>query len=698
LLATFRVEADEHLRVVRTELAAAANDAAPELAPQRLEGLFRSLHTLKGAARSVGQAEFERACHRCETVLQALIQRGNGFGGEELRLLEEISDALAGFVAGSVSSSELGRFGVESPDAVRAVVAPRVVEEVVVSGAAPVNAAGAASETIRVEVDRLDRLVNLTEDLLSPKLAAAENVRRAGDIVKELAAIRAVSTASEELRLLEAHVRALVASMHAESKVLRTTVDDLYEEMRRVRMMPAASILEGFPLMVRDLSRETEKEVDWEAIGSHLEVDRKVLELVKDPLIHLVRNAIDHGIEAPDVRVAGGKPRRGRVTVTIAPVDGGRISVEIADDGKGFALDALRDAAVRSRLASAERIAELSDTDVAGLAFSSGISTSPVITTISGQGRGLAIVQERIERVEGRVSTRTTAGSGTTIRLEFPTSIATYRGLLIGAGGTRFLLPAESVGRVFAVSREDAVQALHSGLLRDGGQALPFGSLAAILEVPRSLPSDMNRRFLPCILVRSEDRQGVVLVDEVVGVEDVVIKDVRPPLRRLSYVLGAGLLGTGRLALLLRPLDVLQSIRAQPGGTETTAAVTTTPRPRNILVVDDSITTRTMERNLFEAAGYVVRVAPDGIEAWNILQSTEIDMVVSDVDMPRMDGFELTTRIRAHHKLSELPVVLVTALEDREDKERGIRIGANAYVLKSGFNQADLLEIVRRLM
>jgi two-component system chemotaxis sensor kinase CheA len=199
------------------------------------------------------------------------------------------------------------------------------------------------------------------------------------------------------------------------------------------------------------------------------------------------------------------------------------------------------------------------------------------------------------------------------------------------------------------------------------------------------------------VLVRSGDRRGLLLVDEVIGEHEVVVKDLRPPLRRVRNVLATGLLGTGELVLLLRPLDILLSIQSKSAGEDTTSPPVALRSVLRVLVVDDSITTRTMERNLFEAAGYAVCVAPDGIEAWNLLQTSEIDLVVSDVDMPRMNGFELTSRIRAEPRLAELPVVLVTALEDREDKERGIRVGANAYVLKSGFNQANLLEIVKRI-
>jgi two-component system chemotaxis sensor kinase CheA len=260
----------------------------------------------------------------------------------------------------------------------------------------------------------------------------------------------------------------------------------------------------------------------------------------------------------------------------------------------------------------------------------------------------------------------------------------------------RYLLPLESVQRVFAVPREGVAASLARGILTNAGEALPFGCLATILGLPMNTMIDEEQSTQPCIVVRSGERQGILLVDEVHGEHEVVIKDLRPPLRRVRNVLAAALLGTGDLVLVLRPLDVLMSIHTRPSADGPASAVAV-PRGVKILVVDDSITTRTMERNLFEAAGYGVRVAADGFDAWNIVQTEDIDVVVSDVDMPRMDGFDLTTRIRGDRKLSELPVVLVTALETREDKERGLRVGANAYVLKSGFNQADLLDIVRRL-
>jgi len=711
LLATFRIEAQEHLQTIAAEIGTLTRDPS---ALAHLEDLLRAMHTLKGAARSVGFIEFEGACHRCETLLSTLIRNGAAPAPADLHLLQEASLALASVIAGTLPADQLDNVAMEAAlrqaqgDAQARDTSKGTSEaQGSTTGTPAANSAhdalapppAAVADTIRVEVGRLDNVVTLAEGLLHPKLASSEHVRLARGMVEDIERVRACAGLElrEELHSLEMRARQLLAVVRQDSRVLTAAIDDLNDEMRRVRMMPAASILDAFPLMVHDLCRETGKEVDWSVVGANLEVDRKVLELVKDPLIHMVRNAIDHGIEAPEVREAAGKPRRGRLIVTVAPSEGGRISIEIADDGRGFALDALRDAAVRSRLASADQLAALSDAEVADLAYSAGVSTSPVITTISGHGRGLAIVRERIERVEGRISTRSTPNQGTVIRLEFPASIVTYRALLVAVHGRRFLLPLDSVEHVFAVNQPAVTAGLARGSLTHGEHDYPFGSLGPMLGLPRvAADEEAYGTVRSCLLLRSGERRGILLVDDVLGEQEVVIKELHPPLLRVRNVLTTALLGTGELVLVLRPLDLITAITVRSvAGPQ--AAVAAMPRVLRVLVVDDSTTTRTMERNMFEAAGYTVQVAADGAAAWEIVQTEDLDVVVSDVDMPRMNGFELTARIRGEPRLAKLPVVLVSALEAREDKEQGIRVGANAYVLKSGFNQANLLDIVRRL-
>jgi two-component system chemotaxis sensor kinase CheA len=308
----------------------------------------------------------------------------------------------------------------------------------------------------------------------------------------------------------------------------------------------------------------------------------------------------------------------------------------------------------------------------------------------------MAIARDAVEGLGGELLVETRAGAGTTLRLRLPSTVATFRGLLVRAGRQDFLLPTRAVERVLRVSAKDLEATGGRTLLSLNGKAIPVGSLKAALGRGGDA-SPENGAKRPCVVVSLAEDRAALLVDEVLGEREVLVKELRPPLVKVRHVAGAGLLGSGELILILRPADVMQALREAPNE----AAELVAPAdeaPSAILVVDDSITTRTMERNLLESAGYRVEVAVDGIEAWTTLNAGRFDLVVSDVDMPRMNGFDLTARIRADPRLASLPVVLVTALESREDKERGVEVGANAYVIKSGFDQSKLLEIIRRLI
>jgi two-component system chemotaxis sensor kinase CheA len=454
--------------------------------------------------------------------------------------------------------------------------------------------------------------------------------------------------------------------------------------------------------MIRDLANEHGKDVGWMVHGGDLKVDRKVLEAIKDPLIHLVRNAIDHGIEPAEARSQAGKPPRGRVAVTITSPESGRIEVCVEDDGRGIDTADVRATAARTRLLTAEAAEALTDDQALDLIYRSGFSTSSLITDVSGHGLGMAIVKERVERLGGRVSLDTRPGQGTTVRMTLPASITTFFGLLVRSAGQLLLLPLDAVVRVIRIAPEEVERIEGRDVVRWDGRPLPVARLSGLLGLPNADDTLQPGGKQMCVIIRSGEEKVGLLLEEILGDQEALVKELRPPLIRVRNVAAAGLLGTGQAVLILRPVDLIASFRTSPRQPAVGAAPTTAPtqeaRQPAILVVDDSITTRTMEQNLLEASGYRVRVAVDGVEAWTLLKSADFDLVVSDVDMPRMDGFELTARIRADRKLADLPVVLVTALEAREDKERGIEVGANAYIIKSSFDQSNLLEIIRRLI
>ena len=743
LLAIFRVEAEEHLQALTTNLLALDRGLPPAEAREAVEATFREVHTLKGAARSVSLMDVEALCQACESVLSRVTRGDIALMPSMLNRLHDMVDGVARLLAGGearvavrelIGNLEQAAGEAGNRDQGLGVSDQKPTLEAPSPTPQPPSSVPQA-DTIRLATGKLDALLLQAEDLLVPKLAAEERVREVRSLVETLTRCRTAvkagvrgqgsgtgtdpqSTTPDSLRSAEAQAQEVLGRLLRDQRAIAGAVDGMLDEMRRMRLTPASTVLDLFPRMVRDLAREQGKEVEWVARGADLEVDRKVLETMKEPLIHLVRNAIDHGIEPPEARAQAGKAPRGRVAVTIASLEGNRIEIRVEEDGRGIDLAQVKAAAIRTRLLTAEDAQTLANDQALDLIYRSGLSTSPIITDVSGHGLGLAIVKERVERLEGQIHIETRAGAGTTVRMILPATIATFRGLLVRAGGQPFLLPIEAVERAIRITPEDIEHVEGREVIRWNGHALSIARLNGLLGLPQEpgpgdrgqgmrgqtsvseprSPTPDPRPLHACVVVRAGEERVGLLVEEILGAREVLVKELRPPLVRVRNVAGAGLLGTGQVVLILRPTDLLRSLRERPRPPVPSAVPEEERRQKVILVVDDSITTRTMEKNLLEATGYQVRVAVDGIEAWTLLKSEEFDLVVSDVDMPRMDGFDLTARIRADRKLAELPVVLVTALEAREDKERGIEVGANAYIVKSSFDQSNLLEIIRRLI
>jgi len=709
LLATFQVEAEEHVRSLTGNLLALEQGLPTDQAQELVEATFRAMHTLKGAARSVGLTDVEALCHACELVLSRLARGKLTLTPAIVDRLQEAVAGIPGLVAGRTDAAAarelVGRVELATAHSELDTVdpLPRRLHAAVEEPARPIFSA----DTIRLDAAKLDALLLQGEELLAAKLAVQERTKEARALVDGVAqagevARRALASAgggdgaAAELRTAEARCRALLGHLTRDQQTIVGGVDRLLEEIRRTRMMPASTVLDLFPAMVRDLAREQGKEIEWSARGGELELDRRVLETIKDPLIHLVRNAIDHGIEPPAERAKAGKGPRGRISVTVASLEDGRVEVLIEDDGRGIDPERVREAAVRTRLVTADAARELEDHEVLELVYRSGLSTSPVITDVSGHGLGLAIVREQVARLEGEIGFESRS-PGTRLRMVIPASIATFHGLLVRSAGQLFLIPVRSTEEILMVgpdeiSAVDGREAIH---WRDG--PLPLARLDVVLRMTNQDDGRNGRTKHPCVVVASGQEPVGLLVDEALGEQEVLVKDLSPPLVRVRHIAGAGLLGSGELVLILRAADLVRTGRSALRPPAPRVANVEEGRPPLVLVVDDAVTTRTMERNLLEAAGYRVQVAFDGAEAWATLKTDDFDLVVSDVDMPRMDGFELTARIRADARLGDLPVVLVTALESREDKERGIEVGANAYVVKSSFEQSNLLEIIRRL-
>jgi two-component system chemotaxis sensor kinase CheA len=499
-------------------------------------------------------------------------------------------------------------------------------------------------------------------------------------------------------RLLESKVAALNRTAEQDRLIVTKLVDDLLEDSKKLLMLPLVTLGALFPKVVRDLCRDQGKEADLVIRGEEVEIDKRVLEEMKDPLIHLLRNCVDHGIETPEERRRLGKPPRASITLSVSRVNDNKVELLVSDDGGGIDIEKVKESAIKHGFISSEEASRLGESEAMALIFRADVSTSPMITRLSGRGLGLAIVREKTEKLGGSVSVESRRNVGTKIRIALPIALATFRGILVEVANRLFVVATAQVERVARFKPDDIQTVENQETLSLNGRALALARLADVLELPSVQRNEDQPKSTPVIILGAGDQRVAFAVDDVLDEQEVLVKRLGKPLARVRNIAGATVLGSGRIAPILNVADLLKSARKVGGVARVKAAAKPAEmKAKSILVIEDSITSRTLLKGILESAGYQVKTAVDGMEGFTTLRAERFDLVVSDVEMPRLDGFGLTERIRADKKLAELPVVLVTALETREDRERGIDVGANAYLVKSNFDQSDLLEAVRRL-
>lgn len=592
------------------------------------------------------------------------------------------------------------------------------------------------SETVRISTAKLDSLFLQAEDMLSVKLAAIQRAAEFRDIKSELdrwekewakiyPAVRTVRRLLEKevkqkeqgqtgaqfakllefidwshtyVKLLQSKVKTLVKSADQEQWSFSANIDNFLEDMKKTLMLPFSSLLEAFPKMVREMSRAQGKEIDLLLHGSEVEIDKRILVEMKDPLIHLLRNCIDHGIEEPAERELNNKPPCGTVTVAISQVTGNKVEILIADDGAGIDLAQVQEAALKRGIISKKEADKLNDQELLSLIFQSEVSTSPIITDISGRGLGLAIVQEKVEKLRGLISVETKPQAGSLFRITLPLTMATFRGILIRVSGQVFVVPTANVEQVIRIKPDEIKNVENKETILLNGRTVAYVRLNDILEIPGAEKENEGRQFIRALVLCAGEKRIAFRVDEVMDEQEVLVKNLGKQLARVRNIGGATVLGSGKVVPILNVSDLIKSAVKNTFVSGVAAAAAVEEKIKSILIVEDSITSRMLLKNIVESAGYRVKTAVDGVEALMTLKTQVFDLVVSDIEMPRMDGFALTAGIRADEKFSHLPVVLVTSLESREARERGIDAGANAYIVKSSFDHSNLLEVIRRLI
>jgi len=500
----------------------------------------------------------------------------------------------------------------------------------------------------------------------------------------------AVQQVGAGIEKLQDGLERLVAEATAGNRGLMRTAGDLDSGVRSLRMVPFAEAGQGLERTVRDLALAAGKEVVVKLVGQEVELDRAVAERLKDPLMHLVRNAVDHGIESPAERVAAGKPAAGVITVSAA-LKGAQVEIAITDDGRGLDRERIREAARARGLAESAV-----DRDLLALVFHPGFSTATALTAVSGRGVGLDVVKSQVNALHGTVGLESVAGAGTTFILTVPLTVTLIRAVLVETAGQTFAVATTQVISLRRLVPKEVRTVGGREMLVAAQGLLPLVSMAEALGLPA--PRRQRRQGGFVVLVEAGTARVAFVVDALLAEQDLVVTGLGRRLRRVLNVAGCALLEDGGIALILSGAELAESALRTPAGRLLIPSAAPAAAPKRLLVADDSVTTRTLEKAILEEAGYEVRLAADGHQAWRILQKEQIDLVVADVEMPGMDGFTLVETLRHSTVLPRIPVVLVTSLSTDKDRARGLEVGADAYLVKSGFDRNGLLEAVGQLL
>lgn len=770
LLNIFRDEVGEYLETLNNALMQIETADALDVAAVR--ELNRVAHSMKGASRAVGLKVVETIAHYMEEVFEAALQHNLDLTPAVCDLLYDGLDLIQNIMDGGETDQEtLAAVLVQLEQIV--VQGATLADDTAVhddaadlsvnsDGTSPSNSNGAlsestpppaempiaqdqardtntvvmrpAEESIRVPVNKLDRLMAEVSELLVARMQADERMREVqslrrlhGKWRREWQGIRAAyirlarrlqddeDDANADVaiifRFLESNQRNLLASNQQLTHLvqsfgqdnlrLTTLSDELQDDVSGMRMVSFETLIGGFQRMARDLARDTGKQVYLDVDGMTVEVDKTVLDALKDPIMHLLRNAVDHGIELPEKRTAIGKPAMGRVTLAVEQ-RGNEIVVRVSDDGGGLDPVSIQQKALSLGLISAQDTEVMNDDDLRSLIFHPGMTTNTEVTPISGRGIGMDVVRDRVESLRGQVSVNSVPGEGTTISLNVPVSLTRIRCVLLEIGDETYAIPSAVVERMVTLSRDSVFTAENRDMVVLGERPVPLVSMSAVLGIPGAARMNSDDE-ITLLVLQAADRTVAFEVDGLQSERELVLKPLGREIARAPFVSGAALLGSGAAIIVLGANDLVRSAtgRALPAARRlptSNGKLAAIERRLSVLVIDDSITTRTLEKNILETAGFQVSVAIDGEEAWHIINEQYFDVIISDVEMPKMNGLELVQRIKGNDRTRHIPVILLTSLGKPEHQEAGLRAGADAYLVKSQFDQGELLQMIRAVI
>ncbi|PKN11311.1 MAG: hybrid sensor histidine kinase/response regulator [Deltaproteobacteria bacterium HGW-Deltaproteobacteria-4] len=694
----FVKEAKEHLAALRNGLLILKDEG---FSAARIHDLLRSAHTIKGSAMMLELDDIGRISHVMEDLFGEIEQGKRPLTPTLIDLLAYATEALDTLTKYALSGESVDLSLDALVAALRSGAALTTADITpLVSAAPPVEALPLAMLTVRADVEQLDQIINHLGEVAITRHAFEERGRELRGLTRELEQfVRQLKRAENvrSLRDIQGRLATLTTALDGDLGNLSYLTQELHHSAMELRMLPLSTITDDLGHMARGLAREQGKELNLSISGAQVELDRMMLEILKPVLLHMLRNAVDHGLESADERLLAGKNPTGKVDL-VARYESGYVCLTLSDDGRGIDPVQVRSKAVERGLLSAEQAAQTSDEEAAYLILRPGFTTRDYITDISGRGVGMDVVKNSLDKVKGDIIISSVHGRGTQMRLQLPLTMAMISGLLFDCAGTTLAVPLHYVSEILRIDAADVISEGGREMVRVHGRSIPIISLAEVLGLADDKPDSGEKQTV--LVISSRERQLACLVSHSYGVKEMIVKGMGKQLKRVEFFSGVTIMGDGSPVLILAAPDLFNSGRSQ--GSTTLRQAHEEGRRRaakgRILVVDDSITTRTMEKNILEAHGYRVTVACSGPDALQRLTEGDYDLIVSDVEMPGMTGFELTAAVRRNDRTKGTPVIIVSSLATDEDKRLGLKAGAQAYIVKGNFDQGSLLETVETLI
>ncbi|MBI9034251.1 MAG: response regulator [Bacteroidales bacterium] len=805
LLATFKIEADEHILSMTEKFIELEQEPATDQKKELVEIVYREAHSLKGAARAVDLLDVETICRGLESLFSAVKKGELDLNPGMFDVLHETLDLIKlvldneqklynpSLILETVSNLNKLKAGeiISRRKKINQTDAPK---ESVISLPEPTNthkqtqrppltksnsdevrftgnfekdfeqqlqkeqhpeldqtikqahssadliseteiirpqnisepnpkAGRRNSETVRIGIDKLDYFMMQTEELIPVKQNISQRRIDIQSIRENLLGLKKdwkkviqfkgnhdKSINIHEFKVLQdfvnrkyADINSLASSidqfeneLEHDQFITDSLIDNLLTDIRKVVMFPFSSLLSGMNKMVRDIARDQSKDIQFELKGEETEIDRKILQSLKDPIIHLLRNAVDHGIENVATRLRNNKEAKAIISIRISQISSNKVNIQIVDDGAGINPEDVKLKALKNGVISQKEANTMNEAQIIDLIFHSGLTTAKIITDIYGRGLGLAIVKDSIESLGGTINIHTEINKGTTFNIEIPITLTTFRGVFVKASDRTYALPTAYLKRVVRIKSDDLQTIEGKQSFAFEGEMIPFVRLEHILD-EKCMGSKGNTKHIPVLVLSHGNSIFGFGIDEVLYEQEVLVKPFDKMLERVRNIAGVTVVGSGEIVPLLYVPDIIRST-VNNKSSYIPNDVIEVQNKKSILIAEDSITARTLLKDILEASDYSVTAAVDGAEAYRYLQQSVFDCVISDIEMPNMTGIELTQEIRKQDKYSGLPIILVTALRTQQDRERGLEAGANAYIEKGGFNPQYLLDIIKRLI